>query len=62
MNERVLVISAHPDDDVLGCGGVLSKLSQSVSIRVIFIGEGSTCRFSDPCSPEALSAVESRND
>ena len=36
---------AHPDDDVLGCGGTLAKYSSMCSIRVVFIAEGTSCRF-----------------
>ena len=43
--KRVLIIAAHPDDDILGCGGFISKYSSYKQIRVIFIGEGSSCRF-----------------
>ena len=43
--KRILIISAHPDDEILGCGGLISKYSNSASIRVVFIGEGSSCRF-----------------
>ena len=25
MKNKLLVIAAHPDDDILGCGGTLSK-------------------------------------
>tara|TARA_R100001163_G_C5045536_1_gene182887 strand:- start:300 stop:986 length:687 start_codon:yes stop_codon:yes gene_type:complete len=43
---KILVIAAHPDDDILGCGGTLSKMSESgCDIRVVFIAEGTTCRF-----------------
>lgn len=43
---RVLIICAHPDDDILGCGGIMSKYSNArVVFRVIFIAEGSSCRF-----------------
>ena len=27
--ENVLIIAAHPDDDVLGCGGFMSKFSNT---------------------------------
>jgi LmbE family N-acetylglucosaminyl deacetylase len=43
---KTLVIAAHPDDDVLGCGGLIKKLTNSgESVRVIFIAEGTSCRF-----------------
>lgn len=43
--EKVLIIAAHPDDDILGCGGYCAKYSNTKDIRVIFIAEGSSCRF-----------------
>lgn len=43
--ERVLVIAAHPDDEVLGCGGTIAKLrSGGVEVRVVFLAEGITAR------------------
>ena len=45
MKNKYLVIAAHPDDDILGCGGTLSKLAKRNLIKIIFLGEGSSCRF-----------------
>ena len=42
---KVLIIAAHPDDDILGCGGLMSKYRGEVEFRVVFIAEGSSCRF-----------------
>ena len=48
--KRVLVIAAHPDDDILGCGGTLSKLRKlGANIQVAFVAEGTTCRY-DTCN------------
>lgn len=61
--ERILVVAAHPDDDVLGCGGTLRKMvKKGKSIRIMFLGEGSTCRFSPDRinSQEALETIEQR--
>lgn len=61
--KRVLIISAHPDDEVLGCGGLISKYkSRDVIFKVVFIGEGSTCRYEIPNSKDAQMAVQDRNN
>ena len=47
MKEKVLIIVAHPDDEVLGCGGYISKYRRSKDFKVIFIGEGTSCRYNN---------------
>ncbi len=42
---KILIIAAHPDDDILGCGGLMSKYRNQIEFKVIFIAEGSSCRF-----------------
>ena len=43
--QNVLVIAAHPDDEVLGCGGALARHSDNGDeIHVIIISEGLTSR------------------
>ena len=45
-NSKILVIAAHPDDEVLGCGATIAKLSKKNSnIRVIFLSDGETSRL-----------------
>jgi LmbE family N-acetylglucosaminyl deacetylase len=40
--QRVLVITPHADDDVLGCGGLLAKLAgQGAEIHVLFLTDSS---------------------
>ncbi len=42
---EILVIAAHPDDEVLGCGGTIAKLAAiGHYISVAILGEGSTSR------------------
>ena len=44
--QKILVIAAHPDDEVLGCGGTLVKsIKLGASVRVVFLGEGISARF-----------------
>lgn len=44
--ERVLVVAAHPDDEVLGCGGTIARFRDAgCPVRVIFLAEGVTARF-----------------
>lgn len=44
---KVMVIAAHPDDEVLGCGGTIARLSdEGHDVRVLILGEGITSRSS----------------
>lgn len=59
---KILVIAAHPDDELLGCGGTLVKcLAKGAKIKILFLGEGSTCRYEDTKCDEAVAAVKKRN-
>ena len=39
------MVAAHPDDDVLGCGETLKKLTKLKNVRAIFVDEDTSCRF-----------------
>tara|TARA_B100000900_G_C20567840_1_gene711913 strand:+ start:1213 stop:1884 length:672 start_codon:yes stop_codon:yes gene_type:complete len=43
-NERILIVAAHPDDEVLGCGGTISKLKDNNNINLIFMTNGVSAR------------------
>ena len=45
MKKKILVIAAHPDDDILGCGGFFAKYYKKNKFKVIFLSEGSSCRY-----------------
>jgi len=43
---RILVIAAHPDDEVLGCGGTIARMSkEGHDISATILGEGITSRY-----------------
>ena len=37
---KILVVAAHPDDETLGMGGTLKKLSKHHQIKVMFLADG----------------------
>lgn len=43
--ERTLVIAAHPDDEILGAGATMKRLTdQGATVQTIILGEGKTSR------------------
>lgn len=61
---RLLVVAAHPDDEVLGCGGTIARYRDvGDDVRVVFLAEGVTARF-DPSqfdTPEVRERSARRN-
>ena len=63
----VLVVVAHPDDEILGCGGALARhAAEGDTVHILIVGEGATSRDArrDPHGREpelaALGAAASR--
>ena len=63
----ILVAAAHPDDEILGCGGVLARhAAEGDRVHILIVAEGATARDSerDPRGREpeltALRAAASR--
>lgn len=43
---KILVIAAHPDDEVLGCGGTIAKLAaQGEEVHILILATGLTSRL-----------------
>lgn len=46
MNKRVLVIAAHPDDEILGCGGTVARhTDEGDEVQTIIVCEGESLRY-----------------
>ena len=45
-HDSVLVVAAHPDDEVLGCGGTIARLAnEGQEVRIAILAEGMTSRY-----------------
>lgn len=65
ISKKVLIIAAHPDDEVLGCGGTINYLSsKGCEIRVVFMAEGITARYetSQFKDKKVIQEIEERNN
>lgn len=45
MKKSILIVAAHPDDEVLGCGGAVARfIKEGADAHVMVLGEGITSR------------------
>jgi len=45
MSKTILVVAAHPDDEVLGCGGTIARhAAEGDTVHVVFIADGEGAR------------------
>jgi len=59
MNNSILILVAHPDDEVLGCGGTIAKYAESgANIHVAFLSDGVFSR--EGINQEQLDEIETR--
>ena len=63
MASRTLVVAAHPDDEVLGCGATMARIaSEGGIVQTIFLADGESSRFStsEIGSPKVIEKILSR--
>lgn len=45
MNKNILIVAAHPDDEILGCGATVARLvKEGYKATTLILGEGKTAR------------------
>lgn len=59
--KNILVIAAHPDDEVLGMGGTIAKLtSHGCNVNVLIVTDGSSSQYCD--SAELAKIIEDKKN
>ncbi len=58
---EIAAIVAHPDDEVLGCGGTLARFaSQGRKSHVLIMGDGESARWNEPNPRPVKQLIEER--
>ena len=59
----VLVVAAHPDDEILGCGGTMTRLArEGREVRIAILAEGMSSRYAhrEDADPRQLQQLHAR--
>jgi LmbE family N-acetylglucosaminyl deacetylase len=59
----VLVVAAHPDDEILGCGGTMTRLArEGHQVRIAILAEGMSSRYAhrEDADPRQLQHLHAR--
>ena len=59
----VLVVAAHPDDEILGCGGIMTRLArEGHEVRIAILAEGMSSRYAhrEDADPQQLQHLHAR--
>ncbi|WP_101773383.1 PIG-L deacetylase family protein [Peptostreptococcus faecalis] len=57
-NKNILVMSPHQDDEIIGLGGTLARLSENNNITVLFLTDGSLISYEN--FPKKISAIRKK--
>ena len=62
-NRSVLAVVAHPDDEILGCGGALAKhINSGDSVAVLIMADGESSRLTDIEQDAAKKIITRQNN
>jgi LmbE family N-acetylglucosaminyl deacetylase len=63
MKKRILIVAAHPDDEVLGCAGTIARLTEEGhEAYTLILGEGITSRDASRARDKRSGEIEALKD